>query len=123
MYKRDHNTKYFHGVIVVRRRRNKYDMLKDGNGNLVIDQEVLEIMAIDFYKVLYTKEAFFQPFVISNAFPKLGEVDREELRRLPSYDEIHQTMRGMGSLKALGLDGFRVVFFQHNWNIVGREFC
>lgn len=81
-------------------------MIKDGDGNWVVDSEKLEEMATKFYKDLYTKDFIYLPLVTSHAFPKLRDEAREELRRIPSLREIYQTIKQMGSLKALGPDGF-----------------
>ena len=85
----DRNPKSFHGVTIIRRRRNRYDMIKDGDGNWVVDSEKLEEMATKFYKDLYTKDFIYLPLVTSHAFPKLRDEAREELRRIPSLREIY----------------------------------
>lgn len=66
----DPNTKYFHGVTIIHRRRNRYDMIKDGDGNWVVDPEKLEEMATKLYEDLYIEDFVYLPFVISHAFPK-----------------------------------------------------
>ncbi|KAG5054351.1 hypothetical protein JHK85_006861 [Glycine max] len=50
--------------------RNRYDMIKDGDGNWVVDPEKLEEMATKLYEDLYIEDFVYLPFVISHAFPK-----------------------------------------------------
>ena len=38
----------------------------------------------------------------------------EEIRRMSSFEEVFWTVKHMGSLKALGLNGFQATFFQNN---------
>ena len=35
--------------------------------------------------------------------------------------EVKAAMFAIGSMKALGDDGFPTVFFQNNWNIIGSS--
>ena len=51
---------------------------------------------------------------MSHAFPEFGEEVREEIRRMSSFEEVFWTVKHMGSLKALGLNGFQATFFQNN---------
>ncbi|KAG4994794.1 hypothetical protein JHK86_031621 [Glycine max] len=112
----DHNIKYFHGVTTIRWRRNMYDMLKDSDGNWVSMLVKLETMVTKFYKDLYSYDSHYHPFVIFHVFPELGDDARKELGSMPTISKIFQTIKYMGSLKALGLDGFQAVLFQKQWN-------
>ena len=47
--------------------------------------------------------------------------DNLELCRVPSRDEIKKVVFGMKALKALGSDGFPVLFYKHYWYIVGDQ--
>lgn len=39
-------------------------------------------MVTHYYKELYTDDAVYHPFVVSHAFPKLGDDAKQELRRM-----------------------------------------
>lgn len=41
----------------------------------------------------------------------------------PSADEIKAAVFILGSLSAPGPDGFSGIFFQHSWEVVGRDVC
>lgn len=121
LYMGDHNTKYFHGITTIRRKRNKHDMLKDENGNWIFDTRAVESLVTNFYKDLYLDNGIVIPYVLNNAFPPLEENWINKLSRMPTNEEIHQTIKFMGSLKAPKLDGFHVLFFEHHWSVVGRD--
>lgn len=110
----DHNTKYFHGITTIRRKRNKHDMLKDENGNWIFDTRAVESLVTNFYKDLYLDNGIVIPYVLNNAFPPLEENWINKLSRMPTNEEIHQTIKFMGSLKAPGLNGFHALFFQNH---------
>ncbi|KAL8152543.1 hypothetical protein V2J09_010303 [Rumex salicifolius] len=52
----DRNTSFFHLSTIVRRRRNRVEMLRDDSGSWVTDQGRLEEMAVDFYRNLYSPD-------------------------------------------------------------------
>lgn len=47
----------------------------------------------------------------------------QNLERRISREEIIQTVKCMGSFKALGPDGFKAIFFQNQWQVIVNEFC
>lgn len=53
----ERNTKYFHAMVVEKRRKNRVLQLKLGDGEWCSDEELLRNTARDFYKALYTKES------------------------------------------------------------------
>lgn len=77
----DHNTRFFHGTTVVRRRKNKYDILEDDEGNWVGDQDQLKAMVTNYFNTLFTEEGNREPACISGALPPLGEEDKIMLGR------------------------------------------
>lgn len=70
----DMNTKYFYGVTTIRRRKNRYGMIKDEEGNWVTDLNMIEGMVTKFYRRFYNVEEVYQLFVMSHVFSDLGEM-------------------------------------------------
>lgn len=52
----DKNTKYFHSQTISRRRKNKINMLKNGDSVWTTDGEQLKRMTSSFLKNLYTAD-------------------------------------------------------------------
>lgn len=50
------NTKFFHTSTIIRRQRNRIEMLKNEAGMWVAEWQELEKLAIDYYKRLYSME-------------------------------------------------------------------
>lgn len=116
----DRNTRYFHTstIKIIRRRRNKIDMLKDDDGIWVSDGMVLENMAMEYYAGLYSlsdvpDEVSKLP---SGGFTRLSSREYGELDGVFSEKEVKEAVQGMGKFKAPGPDG--PVFYQENWELV-----
>lgn len=49
----DRNITYFHAKTIARRKKNRIEMLQNGNGEWIDDQEALKMLACDFFINLY----------------------------------------------------------------------
>ncbi|XP_020239804.1 uncharacterized protein LOC109818683 [Cajanus cajan] len=108
----DRNTKYFHGTTVIRRRRNKVEMLQDESGRWVSDKAELEGLVTNFYKDLFQDIDPYTPFNLTGYFPEVHDSLMQNLGRDITEDEIFGAIRRMGSFKAPGPDGFQPIFYQ-----------
>ena len=64
------------------------------------------------------------PKLIFNDFRFKSTIDPRDavgLCHIPSSEEIKEVIKGMGSTKALGPDGFPLIFFQSGWSIVKED--
>ena len=50
----DRNTSFFHTSIVIRRRKNKIEALKNGDDRWIIETKELKTLALDYYRRLYS---------------------------------------------------------------------
>lgn len=73
LYMGDRNTKYFHGSTAIKKRKNKYEMLKDENDNQISEDQALESLVTNFYKDLYLDNGIVIPYALNNASPPLEE--------------------------------------------------
>lgn len=58
---------------------------------------------------------------IRGAFPRLSNDKKVLLNMEYSGEEVVQVLRGMGPLKAPGLDRFQALFYQSCWDTVGED--
>lgn len=58
----DRNTRFFHGVTTIRRRKNHITTLQNDNGDWVHDVKLLENMATNYYKDLFKDTAIYPLF-------------------------------------------------------------
>lgn len=106
----DRNTKYFHGVTSIRRRRNHITALRNDDGAWIDNSRDLECLAMDYYKVLFSEDTVLTPFPVSHSFPPLDEVCVHDLNKEVTDAEIFNTIKSFGAFKAPGLDGFKPYF-------------
>lgn len=89
----DRNTKYFHGVTTIRRRKNRYDMLQDANGTWLRDSNQLEQLVTGYYKDLFKDDDLFTSYLLTGAFPPIDEEEKQSLKRWVTREEIYQTVK------------------------------
>ena len=119
----DRNTKYFHTLTVVRRRRNRIEMLKNEDEVWVSDAPELEQLAIQYYKRLYSLDdvELVVDKLPQEGFPCLKYEECRELNRQFIAVEVVGAVKSMGKFKAPGPDGFQPVFYQDCWEVVGES--
>ncbi|CAA7036314.1 unnamed protein product [Microthlaspi erraticum] len=117
----DRNTTFFHASTIVRRRRNRIEMLKNEEGIWLSSTPELEKLAIDYFQRLYSMDDVDE---VVEALPMDGftELNNEDIRGLEktfTEEEIVTAVRSMGRFKAPGPDGYQPVFYQQCWMEVG----
>lgn len=119
----DRNTTFFHISTIIRRRRNRIEMLKNDDGNWIADPTELEKLAVDYFSRLYSLTDVNQivdglPY---DGFVQILEEDKTDMNKPFTDAEVVRAVRSMGKFKAPGPDGFQPVFYQHCWEVVGES--
>ncbi|KAG7534372.1 Endonuclease/exonuclease/phosphatase superfamily [Arabidopsis thaliana x Arabidopsis arenosa] len=117
----DRNTRFFHTSTIIRRRRNKIEMLKNDDGRWVSDSQELESLAVNYYKRLYSLDDV-DPVVDmlpADGFVQLSGMDLTGLNKPFTPAEVEESIRSMGKYKAPGPDGYQPVFYHECWDVVG----
>ncbi|CAN1152522.1 Transposon TX1 uncharacterized 149 kDa protein [Linum perenne] len=121
----DKRTKFFHHSVAQQRKRNTVKSLMDDNGNIQTSEERMGDITVSFYKALF--ETSNPPSGVHCWFPpqshgrKVSNEMNINLTALVSNEEIREAIFDIGTDKAPGSDGFTSAFFQHYWDIIGRE--
>lgn len=117
----DRNTKFFHMSTIIRRRRNRVDMLKNDANQWISDAQELEKLAVNYFKTLYSLENVDMDIhgLPMRGFVRLTSQELTVLNRTFSAEEVETAVRKMGSYKAPEPDGFQPVFYQRCWETVG----
>ncbi|XP_019094473.1 PREDICTED: uncharacterized protein LOC109129898 [Camelina sativa] len=119
----DRNTAFFHLSTVIRRKRNKIEMLKDDEDRWVSHKGELESMAVAYYKRLYSLQDVSEVWesLSTVGLTSLTDAEKTALMRPFTGEEVVGTVKCMGSFKAPGPDGFQPVFYQKCWETVGSS--
>lgn len=119
----DRNTQYFHTSTIIRRRRNKIEMLKDDEGLWVLEHQRLEKLAVEYYTQLYSLDDvdLVVPSLPHAGFTTLTQDEKNDLNKAFSIMEIERSGRSMGKFKAPGPDGFQPIFYQQCWEEKGTS--
>ncbi|CAA7044678.1 unnamed protein product [Microthlaspi erraticum] len=119
----DRNTRFFHTSTVIRRRRNRIEMLRNSEGNWITDGKEMESLAVEYFRRLYSMEDIDAVVdkLPTEGFEQLTEGERAHLQKEFSALEIESAVRNMGKYKAPGPDGYQPVFYQSCWDTVGSS--
>ncbi|KAJ6837486.1 uncharacterized protein M6B38_121075 [Iris pallida] len=118
----DRNTKYFHAKATMRKRRNEIRSLNLPDGSWTTDPHSISEALIKHFSSIYNMDEAspIEQDLIASPNP-IPEQENAQLGTPSSEDEVKQTIMSMGSFKAPGPDGFPVVVYQKNWEILGKD--
>lgn len=108
----DRNTRFFHGVTAVRRKKNTYEILQDENGSWVGDPRRIENIVTKYYKELFSDDGMREQTCITGVFPKLSNEELHAINREITRGDILNVISHMGPFKAPGPDGLQAVFLK-----------
>ncbi|XP_021757503.1 uncharacterized protein LOC110722546 [Chenopodium quinoa] len=115
----DRNTTFFHLSTIVRRWKNKVAALKNNEGQWLHDKLDIQENIVEYFTHLFTEEGEPEYFdVTSDIFPELSSNDWSTLTKYYTRTEIDLVVNEMATLKAPGPDGFQVLFYKKNWDLI-----
>lgn len=89
----------------------------DRNGTWISEKECLKNLAVTYYKDLFSAESpLAEVDFLRGCFPLIKPVQKLELEKEISWEEVWNALKKMGPLKAPGPNGFPAIFFQRTWN-------
>ncbi|KAF9617626.1 hypothetical protein IFM89_037689, partial [Coptis chinensis] len=122
-HKGDLDTIFFHATVSRRRHRSNIKHIHDGNGNILTSWEDIGEHLQGYFSDLLASKEPNDPSNFLEAIPlnMISNDDNLSLLKPVTHDEIFLTLKTVGSLKSLGLDGFNALFYNHFWDIVGPK--
>ncbi|KAK4283181.1 hypothetical protein QN277_000163 [Acacia crassicarpa] len=118
----DRNTRYFHSRANQRRKSQRIEAIKDGNGAWVYDTSLIKNLATGFFSNLLSEDVPSRPFISCNmSYPCVDEDKLRLCNRNISDMEVKEALFSMGALKSPGPDGLSALFYQNQWNTVGAS--
>ena len=105
----------------MRRKRNSINAIRDGNGAWITEGNAIKKRFIEHFKDLFQQnEVDFPPHFAHLVLPCITEDENVELCKIPSQDEIKDTLFSTNDLKAPGPDGFSAIFYKKLWPTIGN---
>ena len=109
---------------MVRKHRNRIELLKISTGDWISDSLSLEQMVQEYYYNLFHEEDVGEPrSTIPNGFVTLSEDKQHILRKPFTEEEIKRALFDMAPFKAPGVGGIHAGFYQKLWEVVGASLC
>lgn len=105
----DENTKFFHGFVNNRNRKNTINELML-NGQWTSQPDVIKDEVFKFFSAKFKEQWKARPEFKSNGFKKLSSTSSELLEGCVSKDEVKRAVWECGNDKAPGSDGFTFNF-------------
>jgi hypothetical protein len=120
----DCNTKFFHASATQRRSWNMISKIADAHGRECSTPEDIEKAFVDYYKSLFTSARPKNIQECTRAVERKVTQDMgSKLLKTYTMEEVLAAVTQMGPLKAPGLDGYTVGFYQKHWVTLGPEVC
>lgn len=120
----DKNSAFFHATINQRRQRNQILMLKSNRGDWIQDEDGINGLISKYFSNLFDHSGIRE---FSDVLSVVERCITDEMNcalvREVSVEEIKHAAFELGSLKALGPDGYSGFFFQTFWEKVGESVC
>jgi hypothetical protein len=116
----DANTRYFHGCVKSRQRRNAISCLKVGERWLDSSPEIIEEV-VSYFSNHFASTHWERPKINGVPFPHISEVDNRLLVEPFSLVEIEEVVKLSDGNKSPGPDGYNFTFIKTFWSLLKGE--
>ena len=118
----DKNSKYLHSRAMQRYRRNKIDGVRDCGGHCQLNPKEIANEFLKYFSELFSTSSNCQPELALDTIQSLMTEDMNKLLNAEfTEEEVKVALNQMAPLKSPGPDGMPPLFFQHYWDLVGKN--
>ncbi|GAA0165628.1 hypothetical protein LIER_20979 [Lithospermum erythrorhizon] len=118
-------TLFFSRSILAARNRHQISLLKDDDGQVHTNPQVVEKKIVKFYETLFTSKGLLNDehkrIIRSSVMGRVPEEACVSLVVQPTLFEIMEAFRSMAVGKSLGPNGLSVKFYKHHWESVSKD--
>jgi len=116
----DANTKYYHRFASARKRKNTISKLKDDNGEW-LEGDSFHPLILSYYETIFKSSGVHDMSSFPTISPRVSPDQRAALLLPFTAEEVKATLFSMFPDKASGPDGMNPGFYQHFWDVVGKD--
>jgi hypothetical protein len=116
----DANSRFFHGCLLARRKRNAITALKDGEAWFESPSQIRNV-AESFFTNHFMSRISIRPNLDGIPFPSLSLEDNLLLVAPFTLEEIHRVIVDSDGNKSSGPDGFNFSFLKNCWDLLKGE--
>uniref|UniRef100_A0A803PAX6 Reverse transcriptase domain-containing protein n=1 Tax=Cannabis sativa TaxID=3483 RepID=A0A803PAX6_CANSA len=120
----DRNTKYFHQKASSRRKKNRIRGLFDNNLKWISSKEEIEKNICDHFQEIFSAKDYEGDMVahLQRFVPcKVSRIQNEFLLSEFKEADILNALSQINAMKAPGMDGMPSLFYEHHWDVVGKD--
>ena len=118
----DKNSKYFHSRATQQYWKNRIKGIKDSSGQWCLDIRRIARVVLEFYCNLLSFPNTCQPNLVLDSIQRIVIDDMNS--QLSSYFmecKVKVALNQMAPLKSPGPDSMPPLFYQHYWDLVGKD--
>ena len=116
----DKNTRYFHTIASIRRRKNSLRSIKS-KGKILSEPDEIKKEAVNFYTDLFKEDFQSRPTFENLGFKSLTEAQAQLLTAPFKHEEIDAVVDSCNPSKAPGPDGFNFKFIKAAWYTIKHD--
>jgi hypothetical protein len=116
----DANSKYFHGCMKARQRRNAIYCLKVGERWLDSSEEIIGEV-VNYFTSHFSSTFWIRPTINGVLFPAISGEENRALEEPFSLGEIEEVVKVSDGNKSPGPDGFNFAFVKKFWSLIKGE--
>lgn len=118
----DRNTKFFHAVVMKKRKQNFITSIRGEDGQTITDMNLIQQSAVKYFSTLLTTDNIEPQAEIFQCIPQLiNTEDNQMMTMIPTMEEVKQVVFSIPDTSSAGPDGYSSRFYQTCWPIIKED--
>lgn len=117
----DSNSRFFHAAASSRKKTNHIYSLNTADGQVLTKHGDMCCLLKEYYTNIFSGTDQVANFPVNDNEVQVSEEQNKALTEKLTFAEFTEAIKSMHPDKASGPDGLNPAFFQHFWNLFGKE--